>query len=327
MIAADGKRGLRTSYGLANSNDKEEVAIAALKTVLADAIQTLNDGFALKVADGAQVVGAIGYRATLSTELDDGLQVLRTVILPSVAGLAVEHKLAYVHLACCYVVVERNDEPRTVVQRQCTNGDAFAAHCDGRAVIGCNATAERTAVCLERRVAVQPDGTARHRAVEAQRAGPDIGVARIRLLRAGQFEHTVALLHQPHLAREGTARQRMGKGGGGYVIIVIVTLNPGRCIDHKHGWGSPVADADSHIVGLAYQQVVVARTAADGSTVFYFRSSFVGQRRRSHGDAFHLTKEVAQVGRLVIGHHLPHHRLAVLVVIPKSGGTVTCADI
>ena len=100
---------------------------------------------------------------------------------------------------------------------------------DGSVIVCRDAAQERAAVAAERRVAVQPDGTSGHDAIELQRSGPDIGRSGIGLGDSWQHQLAVALLHKPHVASEGAAGQ-----GVGVVLVVDFRVGRGRAVRTLH---------------------------------------------------------------------------------------------
>ena len=167
--------------------------------------------------------------------------------------------------------------------------------------------------------AVQPDTALLHRAVEAEFASPHVRRPGIGLCDIGQYQCTVALLHQSHAAREGTACQGVGVVFTGDIIVVVVALHPTWCIVNQHRGRVAVLHADRHVVGLAEDGIVGIQlfVQVQHAAVAYLLTLRHRQCRRGLGDALQLTHEVAHVGRLVVAAHLPHHSVAVLHVVPQ----------
>ena len=63
--------------------------------------------------------------------------------------------------------------------------------------------------------------------------------------------------------------------------------------------------------------MVSVEVAAYGRAVAHDGAPRGGEGWGSYGDILHLAEEVAGVGRLVVAAHLPHHSVAVLVVVPQ----------
>ena len=106
------------------------------------------------------------------------------------------------------------------------SGLVGSARTQNGGVVHLNALHELTAVGGEHGKAVEPDAALLHDAVEDKCAGPHVSGTRIGLLDSGHDENTVALLHQTHVAAEGSASECVGEVLGGDVVVVVVALHP-----------------------------------------------------------------------------------------------------
>ena len=194
--------------------------------------------------------------------------------------------------------------------------------------------AELAAVRAECGEAVQPERRVLQCAVEAERAGPDVGLAGVGHVGLGQYECAVALLYYAHVACKGGTLN-----GAGVVGVVnfslavgggaVGALYPRGHVEGHHVGLGAFGHADLCVVGLADDDVLVVEFRVDGSAVGHLSASRHGEGRRCHGDAFQLAKEVAGMWWLVVAHAFPYHALPVLVVVPQgvvapAGGNVGC---
>ena len=252
----------------------------------------------------------------MSDELEHGSGILRT-ILPVL--LLKTHRSSLDAVGLLSLAEHIQYHAGTEAQRHRRGGQrsgiVLSAGIDSGIIVGLDTAIELSAIRDQVGVAVQPYGARCHHAVELQRSSPYVGVAGISLGYGRQYQHAVALLHQTHTACEGAAGQRMGISVGGDVVVVVVSLHPCRSIIEEDVGRRAVVNAHRSVASLAENNllVVFAGTyAADN-----FLAAGHGEWWRSHGDAFQFAEEIADVGRLVVAAHLPHHGVAVLGVVPQ----------
>ena len=172
-------------------------------------------------------------------------------------------------------------------------------------------------------MAVEPDGRCLHRAVEAQCALPDAGLAGVALSDVGQHEGALALLHQPCGAAEGTAgegrriinngtRGRLRRGARG--LLRAAALHPRGGVDGQDVRLGTFLDGN-RLVLIARDEQVVAGGRDGGADL---GAAVEHQWGRSLGDALQFAEEVADVRRLVVAHTLPCHAVAILMVVPEG---------
>ena len=263
----------------------------------------------------------------MTHEFDNRAQVFRTCLLPRRAGLLLYRQVLGIHDVSLLAVAEEvDDESRAKAQREVTGRDGTllvgSTGTDDRAVVGLDGK-ELAAVGIERGEAVEPERRLAHRAVEGERALPDVRLTRMREVGLRQRENAVALLHQSGLTADASTRHRAGVGG--VVDLHILSralagsrsLYPRRHVDGQDVGLGTVVDAHAAVARLADEHMLAVEAGTDASAVFHFLAVVVGEWRRSYGDALQLTEEVTGVWRLVVAAHLPHHRVSILVVVPK----------
>ena len=140
---------------------------------------------------------------------------------------------------------------------------------------------------------------------------------------SGQGEHAVALLHKSGRTTESATTDRTFVGGIIDFHVLRRTLagsralHPRRHVEGQHLRLCAGLDADAAVARLADDDVLSVKAVPNGSAVGNFRPPRHGEGRRGDGDTLEFAEEVAGVGRLVVAAHLPHHGVAVLVVVPQ----------
>ena len=152
------------------------------------------------------------------------------------------------------------------------------------------------------------------------------------MLHCWERQNAIALLHKAHVARKGTTANCAG------VILIInfgftvekgaiSTLHPRWHVERSNMGLSTVGHCNFRVIGLADNNVLIVICRRDGATILDLRTARHGERWRSYCDAFHLSKEETLVRRLVVAHALPHHTIAILMVVPKRVDAILCGDI
>ena len=174
-------------------------------------------------------------------------------------------------------------------------------------------------------VAVHPHVAARQGAEEEEAAAPYVGGACVAERAVGELQQTVALFHQTGIARDvalvAVGTQLHGVIAVADVAVVVVTRHHRTGVDGDN-LGADTAGGDAHARGIADEHVLAVVRRGNAAATADLRAATSRQGWGSNGDVLHLTEVVAHVGRLVVSHHLPHHRLAVLVVEPQAGHAV-----
>ena len=190
-----------------------------------------------------------------------------------------------------------------------------------RTVVGLDAE-EFAPVAFQLGEAVEPQGTLLHRSIEFHHAAPDVGLARMAEVGLGQDEDAVALLDKPCVTGKTASGNGAGVGEavdgwvGGSALAVGGALHPCGYVEGEHGGLCAVVDGDVAVACVADDGVLAVQRRRDGAAVGHLGTPVHGEWRWSQGDALHLPEEVAGLRRLVVAAHLPHHGVAILVVVP-----------
>ena len=280
------------------------------------------------VADGIEAVCQYGA----GMDLHHGSDVLGSPVFPCVhTHLAVvEDELVGIEPVVLVLAVAIDVEPhaRAVAHGELADGHGAqvagcrSAHIERGAVFHAHGAAEVAAAGVERGVALEGHRTGAERAVEVDGASPDIGLAGIGVCGGCHIEYAVALLHQAHAAGECSAGEVAGVcgavDGGVGGRAAVGALHPCRHVDGEYVGCCAVGHVQCGVGILVVQQVLVVVGGVDGGAADYLGAPVGGEWRRGLCEAFHLAEEIAQVGWLVVGVHLPHHGLTVLVVVPQG---------
>ena len=139
-----------------------------------------------------------------------------------------------------------------------------------------------------------------------------------------QIEDAVALLHDSCLSCDASAFDVAVVGcifnGGslGCVFTACCTLHPSRNVEGEDIRCCSFLDADGAVARFAHDDVLSIERTADGAAILHLLAVGHDEWWRSNGDVFHLTQVIAGVRRLVVATHLPHHRIAILMVVPEG---------
>ena len=279
--------------------------------------------YGLGLTNQVFALGHLAVGSVVEHELKDGRQVLRTVL----PRLGLDGQQAGVHLVGGDVAtIEVEDDARAEAEQQRVGGYGAAMVGTSRAQLGVVVHldgAEGAAVRVQLGKAVQPQGRVLQRAVEVERAGPDVGLAAVGHVGLRQVQRAVALLHQSHGAGEGSTAD--------VACIVFVVdlcaavenlarraLHPRRHVERHHVGLGAVGNGNLRVAGLADHHVLAVMCSADGAAVGHLGASRHRERGRGYGNALQLAQEVTLVGRLVVADALPDHCVAVLVVVPQG---------
>ena len=169
---------------------------------------------------------------------------------------------------------------------------------------------------------MQRGGTVAETAIEIHSAFPDLRLACVSMVHSRHGEDTVALLHQAHATCQRTAIEVASIGcpvdggiGGG---CAVGALSPCRHVDGEDIGRGTVSHVECGVGVLVEQQVLVVVTAAYGRSTCNLRASSQGQGWWGHSEVFQFSEKETGMRWLVVGVHLPHHGLTVLVVEPQG---------
>ena len=139
-----------------------------------------------------------------------------------------------------------------------------------------------------------------------------------------QIEDAVALFHDSCLTRDASTLDVAAVGGVfnggslGCIFTACRALYPRRDVEGEDIRSCSLLDADGAVACFAHDDVLSIERTADGAAILHLLAVGHDEWWWRNGDVFHLTQIIAGVRRLVVATHLPHHRVAILMVVPEG---------